>query len=126
MARKRIAGRSVGELEDAILAELFRAEHPLMGRELVECLPGPARAYTTVMTVLGRLVDKELVERVSDGRCYRYRAAGDPEELVAQAIGRLVSSSSDPGAVLAHFVSGIDDPALLDELRSLLNRVAQP
>jgi hypothetical protein len=30
------------------------------------------------MTVLSRLVDKGLVERIPDGRIIRFRAAGDP------------------------------------------------
>ncbi|MHB1504456.1 MAG: BlaI/MecI/CopY family transcriptional regulator [Acidimicrobiales bacterium] len=126
MPRKLVAGRRVGELEEAILRELWRAEGPLSGRELADRLPAPERAYTTVMTVLGRLVKKNLVERLADGRGFRYRAAGDPEQLTAQAIGRLVCSSRDPAAVLAHFVEGLDDRSLVDELAALLERVRRP
>jgi len=122
MVRKVIAGKKVGSLEEAILAYLWKAERPLTGREIVEGLPGPARAYTTVMTVLGRLEDKGMVERISGDRGFRYRAAGDQEQLTAQAIGELLASARNPATVLAYFVEGIDDPSLLQELASLLER----
>jgi len=121
--RRVVAGRKVGELEEAILSELWAAPEPLTGREILERLPGDPRAYTTVMTVLGRLVDKGLVERLADDRVHRYRAAGDAERLTARAIADLVSSAKEPGAVLAYFVEGLDDPSLVDELAALLERV---
>lgn len=118
--RRLVAGHQVGALEDAILAVLWDAGEPLSGRQLLEALPGRRRAYTTVMTVLGRLVDKGLVERIPEGRSFRYRPLGDPEELTAAAIGRLLSSARDPAAVLAHLVADLDDPALVDQLVAAL------
>jgi predicted transcriptional regulator len=47
------------------------------------------RAYTTVMTVLNRLVEKKLLTRVRDGRNYVYRAGIDRESFVADRIGRI-------------------------------------
>jgi len=126
MARKFIAGRKVGSLEEAIMGLLWKADHPLTGREIHEALPGPARAYTTVMTVLGRLEDKGLVERISEDRGFRYRAAGDQEQLTARAMGELLSSVKDPVSVLAYFLAGVDDPSLLEELASLLERTPAP
>lgn len=123
MVRKVVAGRKVGALEEVILQVLWEATEPMTGRELCEALPGGPRAYTTVMTVVGRLVDKGLVEKISDGRGFRYEAAGDLEHLTAKAIGQLVSSAGDPAAVLAYFVEGLDDPALLEQLATTLRRV---
>lgn len=122
MTRRFLAGRRVGELEEAILRALWAASDPVTGRELLERLPGEPRAYTTVMTVLNRLVDKGLVERLADGRTHRYRAAGDVEQLTARAVGQLVASARDPAAVLAYFVEGLDDPALVAQLAALLER----
>ncbi|MCL6095585.1 MAG: BlaI/MecI/CopY family transcriptional regulator [Actinobacteria bacterium] len=123
MNRRVIAGRKVGSLEEAVLRQLWQAEEPLSGREIVERLPGPARAYTTVMTVLGRLMEKGLVERIAVKNTYRYRAAGSQEQLTAQAISNLLSSAKDPTTVLAYFVEDIHDPSLLSELASLLEQV---
>jgi predicted transcriptional regulator len=118
--RKVVGGRRVGELEEAILAVLFAADEPLFVRQVAERLPGTPRAYTTVATVLGRLVDKGLVARSGDERGYRFAAAGDPDELTAEAIRRLIASAQDPTAVLAHFVDALDDEGLKAELRALL------
>ncbi|MCK4178227.1 BlaI/MecI/CopY family transcriptional regulator [Aciditerrimonas ferrireducens] len=120
--RKVVAGHQVGSLEDAVLEVLWGAEEPLSGRELLARLPGRRRAYTTVMTVLGRLVDKGLVERIPDGRSFRYQTLGDPEELTAAAIARLLSSAQDPGAVLAHLVDDLEDPGVVEQLAQALRR----
>lgn len=98
----------------------------LSGREVWERLDDETRAYTTVMTILGRLVDKGLAERLEKGRGHVYRAAGDPDELTAQAIDSLLAATADPRQALAHFVEGLDDPALVAELAAVLDQVRRP
>lgn len=122
MARRVIAGRRVGDLENAVLEQLWSARGWLSGREVWERLGDETRAYTTVMTVLGRLLDKGLVERAQDDKGHRYRAAGDPDELTAQAIRSLLAATEDPHAALAHFVDGLDDPELVADLAAALKR----
>jgi predicted transcriptional regulator len=122
MPRRVIAGHRLGDLEAEVLQQLWAAREPLTGWELVERLTGPPRAYTTVMTVLSRLVDKGLVERSLEGKSYRYRPAGDPDALTARAIERLLASAHDRGAVLARLIEELDDPGLLDELAAVLAR----
>ena len=126
MARRLIAGRRVGRLESEILEQLWAAGRWLSGREVWERLGDETRAYTTVMTVLARLVDKGLATRVEEGRGHLYRAAGDPDELTAQAIRSLLGATQDPRAALAHFVEGLDDPALVSELTAALERSRRP
>ncbi len=123
MPRRLVAGRRVGDLESEILEQLWAARTWLSGRQVWERLGGSERAYTTVMTVLGRLVDKGLVERAEEDRGHRYRAAGDPDELTAQAIRSLLAATADPAAALAHFVEELDDPTLVAELAAALERV---
>jgi predicted transcriptional regulator len=115
-----IAGTSVGGLEAELLERLWAAPEPLGARELAGMLPGPPRSYNTVVTVLTRLVGKGLVERTGDGRRYRYRPAGDPDQLTAQAIERLLAAAGDRRAVLAHLVSASQDPGLLTDLAAIL------
>jgi predicted transcriptional regulator len=121
--RRVVAGRRVGDLESEILEQLWAARAWLSGRQVWERLGGTERAYTTVMTVLGRLVEKGLVERVEEEKGHLYRAAGDPDELTAQAIRSLLSATADPAAALAHFVEDLDDPELVAELAAALERV---
>jgi len=121
--RRSVAGRKVGELEGQVLDQLWAAEGWLSCREVLERLGDRNRAYTTVLTVLSRLVEKGLVERREEGRGHLYRAVGDADELTAQAIGALLAGASDRRAALAHFVEGIEDPDLVEELASVLERV---
>ncbi len=123
MPRRVVAGRRVGDLESEILDVLWSARTWLSGREVLERLGDEPRAYTTVMTVLGRLVDKALVERVEEGKGHVYRAAGDPDELTAQAIRSLLSATAHPRVALAHFVDDLDDPELVAELATAVKRV---
>jgi predicted transcriptional regulator len=125
MPRRFVAGRRVGDLESEILDVLWSAGGWLSGREVLERLGDETRAYTTVMTVLGRLVDKSLVERVErveEGKGHLYRAAGDPDELTAQAIRSLLAATAHPRVALAHFVEELDDPELVAELASAVKR----
>ena len=122
MPRRVVAGRRVGDLESEILEQLWAARSWLSGREVWERLGGGNRAYTTVMTVLGRLVEKGLVERTEEDRGHLYRAAGDPDELTAQAIRSLLAATADPRSALAHFVEDLDDPKLVAELTAALER----
>lgn len=126
MVRRMIAGRRVGELEAAVLQQLWELAEPVTGRDLLTRMERPSLGYTTLMTVLKRLVDKRLVERITEGRTVWYRAAGDLDELTAQAIGGLLSSARDRQAVLAHLIDEFDDPALVAELRAVLDRVERP
>lgn len=124
--RQLIAGRRVGEIEVEVLECLWRAERPLGVREVSAGLSGKPRAYTTVMTMLTRLVEKGLVRRHPAGRSFVYEPAGSREELVATAMRDLVANAADARAVLARFVDEIsDDPELLSELARLI-RETQP
>lgn len=66
-----------------------------------------ALSYSTVVTTLTRLHDKEVVTRVRDGRAYRYSAVADPSALTAWRMGRLLESEEDHGPVLARFVDSL-------------------
>jgi predicted transcriptional regulator len=120
MERRDIAGVRLGGLESELLELLWAAGEPLGARELAGLLPGPRRAHNTVVTVLTRLVGKGLVERTGDGRRYTYRPAGDPDQLTARAIERLLAAAGDRRAVLAHLVTGTQDPGLRAELAALI------
>jgi predicted transcriptional regulator len=119
-ARREVGGRRVGSLEAQVLEVLWRVREPVSASDLLAALGGRRRAYTTIVTVLGRLVDKGLVERLGEARHYRYRAAGDPDELTARAIEELLEAARDRHAVLAHLVQRTDDPELLAELAAIL------
>ena len=50
---------------------------------------GNIRAYTTVKTVMDRLVDKKLLKRQKLGKKFCYKSVESREEMAATAINRL-------------------------------------
>lgn len=79
---------------------------------------GGGWAYTTVMTVLGRLVAKGAATRQRAGRAYAYTAVADHAELTARRMSRLLDTDADRAAVLARFIDVLSDQdeKLLGEL----------
>ena len=79
------------------------------------------------MTPMGRLFKKGLLERVADGRAFRYSLKHSPEELEREeAIGRIrhLLGSQNASLHLSCLVQavGAKDERLLDELQALVER----
>lgn len=85
---------------------------------------GGGWAYTTVMTVLARLVAKGAATRRRVGRAYAYTAVADHAELTARRMGRLLDTGGDRAAVLARFIDVLSDQdeKLLGELLAAPHR----
>ncbi len=85
-------------------------------------------AYTTVMTTLDRLYKKQLLDRVPEGRAFRYTPCHTKEELERAAAGetirQLLGSEATPSLPLSYLVEAVSehDVRLLDELQQLLDR----
>lgn len=83
-------------------------------------------AYTTVMTTLGRLCDKELLDRVKDGRKYLYRPRLTRSEFIREMTRDVMNSlpplgQSEAISMLVERVSESDDDAL-DRLEELIRK----
>lgn len=111
----------LGSLQTKVIAALGR-RGPSSVRDIVGALPKrDALAYTTVMTVLGRLHDKGLVTRKKIGKGYLYESRFTSEELhdrmAKHLVGELVDDFGD--VVLAHFASALDgvDRRRLEKIR---------
>lgn len=106
----------LGELESAVMTQLWHSPTPMRGREVLDALDR-GLAYTTVMTVLDRLARKGFVERTRAGRAWTYRPAESREELTARALHATLGGLSDDErrAALLHFVgdASSDDLAAL-------------
>ena len=109
-------GRAInrlGDLERAVMDEVWaaadRGAAAVSVREVHEQLAASRDlAYTTVMTVMGRLSDKGLLTREKAGRAFRYSAAGTREELTADTMReQLVGmDTKDRRAAMLHFLGG--------------------
>ena len=100
---------------------VWRAGGPVAVREVVDELNerrAESLAYTTVMTVMSRLADKEVLARRKVGRGYFYEA--NAPDAAGIAVRDVLRSYGD--AAVAHFVDEArTDPALLQRLRRLLS-----
>jgi predicted transcriptional regulator len=86
------------------------------------------QAYTTVMTTVDRLYKKGLLDRVAEGRAFRYTPRHSPEELqrvaALEGIRRLLGSGDASALPLSYLVEALSahDAQLLDELQLLVER----
>ncbi len=112
---------ALGELERAVMAQLWAAPGPLTVREVHDRLEREL-AYTTVMTVLGRLAKKGVVRQERDGKAYRYVAASSREQLAASLmLDALGDVGEDRAAALVAFVDQVG-PEEVAALREALGR----
>lgn len=76
-------------------------------------------AYTTVLTILSRLRDKERLERTRVGRGFQYRAIRSREEDAADRMSEILRQVADRPEALTHFVEELA-PRDRDELERVL------
>ncbi|MEY4321593.1 MAG: hypothetical protein RL167_321 [Actinomycetota bacterium] len=114
--------RQQGELENLVLDILWDADQPLTSNEiLAHCNVDSDLALTTILTVLSRLCDKELVERTAgEGRSHLFVAADSREQHTARQLLELVNDSSNQALTLSHFTAGLSKKSL-EALKKLLN-----
>ena len=98
--------RPDGALEAEVLGVLWRADRPLTPGEVRSQLDRDL-AYTTVMTVLGRLHEKGMLRRTQRGRAFAYTALMSESELTARRMGEALAATRDRMSALAGFVGGL-------------------
>src|SRR5260221_7878552 len=115
--RRNACGPPEREVRDAV----GRPARPGAVREFVDDLSGARPeplAYTTVMTVMSRLADKDVLSRRKAGRGYVYEA--NAPDAAGIAVKDVLRAYGD--VAVAHFVDEARaDPSLLRRLRRLLS-----
>ena len=95
---------TLGDLERRVLGIVWDLPDPEpTGREVADALP--KHAYTTVATVLDRLVNKGLLNRRRDGRSIRFVPIGVRGAHTAVVMHQALAADSDPGAALVCFAN---------------------
>ncbi|MFF7468958.1 BlaI/MecI/CopY family transcriptional regulator [Streptomyces sp. NPDC008092] len=109
--------RAQGALETRVLAALHEAEGAVTASWVQDRLAA-GLAYTTVMTVLARLLAKNAVTRRREGRSFVWMPAADEAGLAALRMHRVLDGEHDRRAVLASFITTLpeNDEQLLREL----------
>ena len=90
------------------MAVLWAADEPLTAAQVGGRLPGEL-AYTTVVTILSRLFEKDRLVRQRAGRGYAYAPVRDEASDTAGRMMSLLDHGRDRRAVLARFVSELSD-----------------
>jgi predicted transcriptional regulator len=113
-----------GDLQAEVMASVWRLGEASV--EEVRALQPASRrsAYTTVQTVLNRLVDRGLVSRHRRGRKFVYRARADQIEYLTRAIGDRLGRASPAArrSVLMNVVDALEGEDL-DEIARYANRI---
>ncbi|MCA0454040.1 MAG: BlaI/MecI/CopY family transcriptional regulator [Chloroflexi bacterium] len=114
----------LGELELAIM-EIVWNQQPISVSEVLTILNTQQRklAYTSVMTVMSRLVEKGWLKTEKRGRAYIYQALQSRQEAEARAVGEVVHALlNDFGEIaVAQFIKELDEisPDTLARLAAL-------
>lgn len=106
--------RAFGALESEVLALLWASTEAMTPADVIEAMDD-APAYTTVMTVLTRLWQKQLVTREGRGRAFAYWPTVDEAEFAAAKMRASLEAASNREAALSHFVGTLtkrDEKAL--------------
>lgn len=115
----------LGPLERKVMVRLWAAGPSTVADVVAALNEGAAAplAYTTVMTILARLFEKGFVDRVKEGRGFRYRAAVDESAVEAAAARRDVRQLIERygSATVATFAADLAgaDPELVRRLREI-------
>jgi predicted transcriptional regulator len=122
---RRSPSTQLGPLEQQLLSALWMRGSATV-REMLDA--GSINlAYTTVMTTLDRLYKKELLNRASEGRAFRYSPRYTQQELEKAAVGetiRQMLGSGDAASLpLSYLVEAVGehDARLLDDLQRVLD-----
>lgn len=111
---------SPGEFE--ILKILWKLEVATVAEVRADYVREDAPAYTTIMTLLGRLVDKSAVRVSKETRPFRYRAALQKSTMLRRRLAEFlkVSYEGDAQLLLSHMLTdahltGPEATSVLDE-----------
>ena len=117
----RLSRKEFGPLESEVMDAVWRAARPVSVREVIDDLNGRRSeflAYTTVMTLMIRLVEMDALSRRKDGRGYVYEA--NAPDAAGIAVKDVLRAYGD--VAVAHFVDEARaDPTLRRRLQRMLD-----
>jgi len=125
MTTEQKFGKVLGDLESEVMEVIWQSSSPVLVRNVTEILQKKRQiAYTTVMTIMNRLVDKGILSRKQDGRAYLYKGAVSKDKFLTRISRQIIKNfiANFGEAAVAHFVEEVGklSPAKRAELRKLL------
>ena len=97
----------LGDLERAAMEVVWAGPGALTARQVADALADRGLAYTTWLTVLGRLERKGLLERSRDARAHTYAPRSSREDLVAGLLQQALGQAEYREAALQRFARSV-------------------
>lgn len=110
MNQRLVGGKVLGELEAEIMEIIWGQKDAVSVKLITKTLSKKRQiAYTTVMTIMARLVNKGVLVRHFSAPSYLYKPKVSKEQFVARAVHTIFSSavSTLGEEVLTHFIKEI-------------------
>jgi len=86
------------------MEQVWAHDRPVTAREVADALAGQRPlAYTTVVTVMNRLVKKGMLAKQRPGRAATFRAVRSREAYTAALMAAVLGTANDAPAVLLRF-----------------------
>ena len=111
MSSEQKFGKVLGELESEVMEVIWQSLSPVSVRDITEILQKKRKiVYTTVMTIMNRLVDKGLLSRKQDGRAYLYKSAVSKDKFLTRISRQTIKNFIDRfgDAAVAYFVDELE------------------
>ena len=117
--------RASGELESAVMTAIWDAPEPVTVRQVMaevgrQSSSGPP-AYTTIMTVMERLLKKGLLGRAASGRAHLYSPTKSREEHTATLMAEALGTSPNRATTLQFFAAELS-AAERSRMKDMLDR----
>jgi len=104
-------GHVLGELETEVMHVVWSSTQPVSVRDVVEIIGKKRKvAYTTIMTVMSRLVVKGILKTESIGKAFVYSAVYSKDTFLAKATRQIVKNlvANFGDIAIAHFANEIE------------------
>jgi len=115
----------LGSLESEVMEAIWGKEEEVCVRDVLEVLNSRREiAYTTVMTIMGRLVQKKLLCGRKEGNTFYFAPLFTREDFAGRIVGSVVDDllADFSDATLSHFMRRVKDQdrSSLERLEKLL------
>ena len=126
MNKIQVTGKTLGTLESDVMEVVWQSLEPVSVKDVYGVLHKKRQiAYTTVMTIMLRLVEKGVLTRNLEGQRYLYQPKLARKQFIANAVHGIFSTavSTLGDEALTHFIKEIQkiNPKKRRELLKILN-----
>jgi predicted transcriptional regulator len=120
----------LGSLESEIMEVAWQKDCEVCVRDVLDALiVHRDLAYTTVMTIMGRLADKKLLVKHKVGNAFFFKPTLSREEFTGQMVGGMIDDllADFSDAALSHFVRRVEekDRTVLEKLEQALAKAKE-